>query len=141
MKKYSTIPIVALMVISVANGGSGEKLFENKCATCHKIVRPSDRSSLIAPPARGITMHVKMKYPEREEFGAFVKDYVLRPSRDKSLCRPESIERFGLMPSQKGNVTEKELEEISDYMYETFNGRGRGMGGGMGHGWGRMHSR
>ncbi len=45
---------------------------------------------------------------------------------------PQKIQRFGLMPSQKGNVTKEELEKITEWMYENFppagfKGRGRGM--------------
>jgi len=80
-----------------------------------------------------------MKYPTKEEAVAFMVDYVLAPSRAKALCMPQKIQRFGLMPSQKGNVTKVELEAISGWLYDNFppagfkggQGRGMGMGGGM----------
>ncbi len=96
-------------------------------------------SSLTAPPLMGVMRHVKMKYPAKEEAISFMVDYVLQPDRSKAVCMPQKIQRFGLMPSQKGNVTNTELETITAWMYDNFppagfrgwQGRGMGMKGGM----------
>jgi hypothetical protein len=81
----------------------------------------------------GVMRHVKMRYPDKMSAVTFMVDYVLNPAREKSICKPQKIERFGLMPSQKGIVTEKELKKISEWMYDNYppaNFRGRGMGRG-----------
>jgi cytochrome c len=51
---------------------------------------------------------------------AFVKDYVIHPSASKSFCDKESLKVYGLMPSQKGKVTQDELGAIAQYMFSHF---------------------
>jgi hypothetical protein len=50
---------------------------------------------------------------------------------------PKKIQRFGLMPSQKGNVTEAQLLKITAWMFDhfppaSFQGMGQGLGKGQG---------
>ena len=136
---------LALLATLLQAQESGEALFKAKCSMCHITSRPTDISKLIAPPAMGITMHVKMAHSDRNGFKAFVKDYVINPSADKALCEKYTLQRFKVMPSQKGNVTPEELDKIADYLYDNFAKRGgmgcrgmRGMGHGMHRGMG-MH--
>ena len=44
----------------------------------------------------------------------------MNPSKEKAKCLPKSIKRFGIMPSQKDNLTEKELSLIVNYIYDNF---------------------
>jgi hypothetical protein len=97
-----------------------EKLFNTKCASCHITSKPMNMSTLIAPPIMGVMRHVKMSYPNREKAIAFMKDYVLNPSKEKAVCMPQKIKRFGLMPSQKDLVTKKELDIILPWIYDNF---------------------
>jgi hypothetical protein len=115
-------------------------LFNAKCAMCHVTSRPSDMSTLVAPPIMGVMNHVKMTYPNKADAVKFIVDYVQAPSKSKAVCMPQKIQRFGLMPSQKGNVTPAELESIASWLYDNYppkGFRGRGMGGGMGRGMGQ----
>ena len=50
----------------------------------------------------------------------FLKDYVINPSTSKSYCDKQSLKTYGVMPSQKGKVTQDELEAIASYMFEHF---------------------
>jgi len=140
MKHHRLLFITALLTsISTAETTQNpETLFDNKCSICHTKTRPSDMSSLVAPPIMGVMRHVKMRYPTKEEAVPFIVDYVLAPSKTKALCMPQKIQRFGLMPSQKGNVTKTELETIASWLYDNFppanfngNKQGRGMGMGI----------
>jgi cytochrome c len=82
----------------------------------------------------GVMNHVKMNFDSKEKAMEFMIDYVLNPSEEKSICKPQKIKRFGLMPSQKGVVTKQELEKITSWLYDNFppkGFRGRGMGRGM----------
>ena len=130
----SLIISITLAITGLYAQNSAEVLFKAKCSMCHILSRPNDISKLVAPPAMGITMHVKMAHPDREKFKAFIKDYVINPSVKKALCEKHTIARFSLMPSQKGNVTPEELDKIADYLFDNFAkgkmiGRGcRGMG-------------
>ena len=115
-----TLSLATLSSYTLQAASSGETLFEAKCAMCHVKVRPDDKSTLIAPPAMGVMRHVKMQYETKESAVAFMVSYVLDPKRDKAVCQPKSIQRFGLMPSQKGVVSEAELKVISEWMYDNF---------------------
>jgi cytochrome c len=111
---------------------SAEQLFDAKCGVCHSKTRPTDISKVIAPALMGVMRHVKMSYPNKDQALAFMRDYVMNPSKEKAICMPQKIQRFGLMPSQKGNVTKEELEKITEWMYDNFppvgfRGHGRGM--------------
>ncbi|WP_457606072.1 c-type cytochrome [Nitratifractor sp.] len=118
---------------------SSEELFKTKCSMCHVTTPPRDMSKLVAPPIAGALMHVKQRYPSKAEAVDFIVDYVLNPQRSKALCMPQRIEHFGLMPSQKGNVTPEELRTIASWLYDHFPPKGfrGGMGMGRGHGMGR----
>ncbi len=132
MKKITIITTISLMLTSslVANSqNSPEELFKTKCVSCHLTFKPSILSTLVAPPIMGVMRHVKMSYPNKDKAIAFMKDYILNPSQDKSICKPQKIKRFGLMPSQKGLVTEKELDIILPWIYDNFPPKGfKGMG-------------
>ncbi len=114
--------IVATFTLSLQAEEEGRRLFEAKCSGCHLAQKPTpaQRSGMVAPPAMGVMYHVKERYGERPEAIAFIVDYVLEPKREKAVCMERSIRRFGLMPSQKGVVSEAELEKIAAYMYDTF---------------------
>jgi cytochrome c len=99
---------------------SEETLFDNKCGMCHIKTIPQDRSALVAPPVFGVMRHVKMSYQTKEEALVFMNAYVMNPSKQKSVCMPSKIQKFGLMPSQKENVTEEELHTITSWMYDNF---------------------
>ena len=115
-------------VNSFAMSGSGEAIFNNKCSMCHIKTRPQDMKSLVAPPLMGVMRHVKMEYPNKKDAVAFMVDYVQNPSKAKAVCMPQKIVRFGLMPSQKGNISVEELQTVSSWMFDNFppkNFRGR----------------
>jgi len=127
----NTILLVAIVATSLSANSqtTAEELFTNKCSSCHTTSRPTDMSKVVAPAIMGVMRHIKMSYPERDKAIAFMKDYIINPSKDKAICMPQKIERFGVMPSQKGLVTEKELDSILPWIYDKFPPKGfRGMG-------------
>ena len=143
MKLKNTIltlgSLVALSYFANA-ADTGEVLFDTKCAACHSKTRPTDMSNVVAPALMGVMRHVKMTYPNKEDAVKFMVDYIIEPSKEKAICMPQKLERFGLMPSQKGNVTEAELTKITAWMFDNFPPEGfRGMGQGnrQGKGQGR----
>lgn len=110
-----------------------KQTFEAKCAMCHTTTIPQDRSKLVAPPIMGVMRHVKMHYPNKAEAINFIVDYVMNPSKQKAVCMPQKIQRFGLMPSLKGQISVDELKEVAGWLYDNFppvNFKG-GMKGGM----------
>ncbi len=113
----------------------GKTLFEKKCAMCHITQRPTPemRKKLVAPPIMGVMHHVKEMYREEAEAVDFIVDYVLQPDRKKSVCDDEGIRRFGLMPSQRSNVSKEELEKIARYIYKHYPPAGFRHRGASGH--------
>jgi len=109
---------------------SGAELFGAKCASCHVKTRPSDISTLVAPPIMGVARHVKMTYKTKEEAVNFITEYALDPQESKAVCMPDKLKRFGLMPSQKGQVTKEELTTIAGWIYDNFGNQGQGQGRG-----------
>lgn len=105
----------------------GKKLIETKCASCHDLNMPpliSDKE--LAPPMMAVSFHIAnfMKPPVETQrvamATAFVVDYVREPSLDKSYCDKDSLERYGLMPSQKGLVSDVETKAIAEYMFTHY---------------------
>jgi mono/diheme cytochrome c family protein len=110
-----------------ADTAKGEALFDAKCAACHIKQRPTRemKKNLIAPPAMGIMFHVKAAFDDdRDAVVNFVKTYALNPSESRAKCLPRSLRRFGVMPSQKGLVSEEELALIAAYLYDHFPPKG-----------------
>ncbi len=106
---------------------NAEKLIHDKCASCHNLdLPPKNYDNEIAPPMMAVSFHIvsfmqtpdeSMRIPKAIEF---VKDYVIKPSADKSFCDKKSLQDYGVMPSQKGKVTEDELDAIAKYMFFNF---------------------
>jgi len=133
-KKIFTLGVI-LLLTNIIHAQDGASLFDAKCSACHVTTRPSDKSTLDAPPAMGVMRHVKMKYSTKDEAVKFISEYALNPQKSKAVCMPQKIKRFGLMPSQKGNVSKEELQTIAGWMYENFPPKGfHGMKKGRGKG-------
>lgn len=128
-----SILILSLLLFSACDNEKqtqnydGKKLLEQKCATCHDTHMPPVISKdELAPPMMAVSFHIHnfMKPSDESQRTAkaveFVVDYVLEPSLEKSFCDKESLKRYGLMPSQKGNVTKDETKAIAKYMFNHF---------------------
>jgi len=110
------------------NSLDGESLLKEKCAQCHNLdMPPKSYENEIAPSMMAVTFHlkdfIKSNNPSEHEgkIISFVKDYVIEPSREKSFCDKESLDSYGVMPSQKGKVSRDELEAIAHYMYANYD--------------------
>ncbi|WP_457745289.1 c-type cytochrome [Sulfurimonas sp.] len=105
----------------------GKKLLEQKCSKCHNLdLPPKTFVDEKAPPMMAVAFHIhdfikasseSDKIPKAIEF---VKDYVVNPSASKSFCDKASLKSYGVMPSQKGKVTQDELQAIAEYMFAHY---------------------
>ena len=132
-----TVGTIFAMTSFVNAEDTAEILFDAKCASCHSKTRPTDMSTVVAPALMGVMRHIKMTYPSKDDAVKFMVDYILEPTKEKAICMPKKIERFGLMPSQKRNVTEAELTKITAWMFDNFppaDFRGMGHGNRKGQG-------
>ncbi len=118
--KFLYVPLATAMLFSSLFASDAQQIFEAKCAMCHTTTIPQDRSKLIAPPIMGVMRHVKMHHPNKEEAVNFIVDYTMNPSKKKAVCMPQKIQRFGLMPSLKGQISVKELKEVAGWLYDNF---------------------
>lgn len=105
----------------------GKKLLESKCASCHDINMPPIISDAeLAPPMMAVSFHVHNFVEPTDESQRtskaieFVVDYIFNPSLEKSFCDEDSLERYGLMPSQKERLTSDEAKAIASYMFTHF---------------------
>ena len=105
----------------------GKKLLEQKCASCHNLNMPPIISDdELAPPIMAVAFHMPDFMDPRDESQRvpmaieFVVDFVRNPSLEKSKCDKESIKRYGLMASQKENVSEEEVKAIAEYMFTHY---------------------
>lgn len=117
---------------------SGKEVYENKCASCHKLYIPVSKLKenfmennnstlkLKAPTINQIVFRLKRRVGDphgdrdmqRMEIGAFLTSYLNEPNKEKSICLPEIIKHFETMPSMKGKLSEDEMEAISNFLFE-----------------------
>ncbi|MEA1892307.1 MAG: c-type cytochrome [Campylobacterota bacterium] len=106
---------------------NGEKLLEQKCASCHDLHMPPIISDdELAPPMMAIGFHMPNFMEPKDESQRvpmaieFVVDFIRNPLLENSKCDKESIQRYGLMPSQKERVTKDEARAIAQYMFRHY---------------------
>ena len=118
--KRVVLLVTVLGTLGFAN--SGETLIKEKCATCHTLEIPQMEMmpDFVAPPMDAVMFHMKDVIRGKENLKAFIDDYVYEPDVSKSVCESNKVQKFGVMPSQKGKVTKEELSAISDYMIDTY---------------------
>ena len=51
---------------------------------------------------------------------AFIKDYIDNPNLEYSMCDAMALEKFGVMPSQKGKLTENEKESVAKWIVKRY---------------------
>lgn len=121
----------------------GEKIFENKCMECHEKSMPipllmknfieenNKTLKLKAPTGNEISFRLKQQIGNKEDIefhlhqtNDFLKDYLYNPDLSKTICLQGVIKHFKVMPSMKGKITEREIEDVNYFLYflEGFNG-------------------
>lgn len=121
----------------------GEKVFENKCMECHEKSMPipllmknfieenNKTLKLKAPTGNEISFRLKQQIGNKEDLefhlhqtNDFLKDYLYNPDLSKTICLQGVIRHFKVMPSMKGKITEREIEDVNYFLYflEGFNG-------------------
>jgi hypothetical protein len=121
---------------------SGEATFEQKCTQCHvkyidvpkavnNFFRQNNKLELKAPTANMISYRLKLRIGSKEDIefhlhdtNEFLQSFLMNPDRSKTVCLEGVIKYFETMPSMKGVVNEKEIENINHFLYflEGFNG-------------------
>ena len=101
---------------------SGEQLIKAKCASCHMLTTPTPAMipTMKAPAMDAVMYHIDLVMSDKSEVKAFIMDYAINPKASKSVCESNKVQQFGVMPSMKGQVTDKELSHIAEYMTENY---------------------
>ena len=140
MKKIISILGIALGMASFATADAkvdGEKVFESKCASCHiKMITKEETMKIFktikAPPmvevSRQLKDNIKIVDDLDDEIHravviAVIKDYVIYPTLEKSMCSAMMLEKNGVMPSQKGKLNEAELNAVATWVYDYYVGK------------------
>lgn len=130
MKKILfTTALLASTLLAV----DGYEVYKNNCQKCHiEMIKKSELvkyiDTIVAPPMVEVSGRLKENIQTTDEeedvnrhlFILFVKDYVVNPNLDNSMCNPGAIEKFGVMPSLKGKLTEDERQAIAEWLYDRY---------------------
>jgi cytochrome c len=138
MKRIVLSVVVATVALMAAEKKvDGEQVFEQKCASCHikMITKPELKKifkTVKAPPMIEVSNQLKNNIKIVEDIDdeihravtiAFIKDYVIYPDLDKSMCEAMALEKFYLMPSQKGKLSEEEINAVAAWVYDYYQGK------------------
>ena len=114
---------------------AGKKVFDNVCAACHVEVLDKKTAlktfnTLKAPPMNEVANQIKNNIIIKDDDDdvhravviAFIKDYIKYPNLLKIMCNPPAVERFGIMPSQKDILSDKEIADVATWLYDRYEG-------------------
>lgn len=120
-------------VLSLLNGADGYRVYQRVCQECHVEMMSKEEAlkhfkELKAPPMVEVSNQLKNNIVTMDEDDdvkrrvviAFIKDYIENPSLDYSMCNAMAIERFGIMPSQRGKLTRDEIDAVATWVYDRY---------------------
>lgn len=118
MKRLAIASLALLATTTLFAATSIEELAVEKCGECHVmgVVSKEKIKNMKAPPYWSIARKLRENFDRTDYMANFVVDFTFNPSQEKMLYPPETIKMFGLMPSQKGKVTEEEIRQIVEYI-------------------------
>ena len=101
---------------------NGAELTKTNCASCHTLTTPTPAMipTMKAPAMDAVMLHINLVMSDKKEIKAFIMDYAINPKASKSVCESNKVQKFGVMPSLKGKVSEKDLSIIADHMMANF---------------------
>ncbi|NCO02266.1 MAG: c-type cytochrome [Epsilonproteobacteria bacterium] len=133
--KTLLLSILLSTTIFANDYSEGYNVYKNKCSSCHAEKMSRDQvlknmHTLKAPPMLEISNRLKQNVItldddddiKRQLIIAFVKEYIDNPSLDYSMCSAVALEKFGVMPSQKGKLSDREKQAVSEWLYDSFEG-------------------
>lgn len=133
MKFFIYILIISTSLVA---SEAGEEVYEKHCSKCHikesvnKAQTVKRINTLKAPPFIEVSNRLKEQIViksgdeeiHREVVVAFIKHYIENPNMMIGMCNPGAFERFGEMPSLKGKLTSKEIQDVSEWLYDNYEG-------------------
>ncbi len=111
----------------------GYEVYKKNCMSCHVEMMTKKEvmkniKDMKAPPMIEVSGRLKenIKTTDDEDdvnrhlFILFVKDYIINPNLDNSMCHAGALERFGTMPSLKGKISDKEAQAVAEWLYDRY---------------------
>ena len=122
MKTIKKSLLLLTLISSFIFAFSGAELTKNNCASCHILTTPTPDMipTMKAPAMDAVMFHINLVMQDKKEIKAFIMDYAINPKASKSVCESNKVQSFGVMPSLKGKVSQKELAIIAEHMIENF---------------------
>lgn len=124
--KIRSILLYTVLATSTLFAQSGKELFTKHCTSCHTTVVGLNESGgkvtkvYEAPYAKDVVNKLKIEIKTQEKFVSFLKDYINKPDKRKSLYGKKAIKNFGIMPSLKGAMTDSESTKLANYLYNDY---------------------
>jgi hypothetical protein len=122
-----------MIIASTLLGADGYEVYKKNCMPCHVEMMTGKYAlahldELVAPPMVEVSQRLKenIKTTDEEDdvdcylFILFVKDYIVNPNLDNSMCNTAVIEKFGTMPSLKGELKEDEKQAVAEWLYYRY---------------------
>jgi len=130
--------LLLLLLLSLSLFGmDGEEVYKKKCSSCHQLYIPVEilmknfmeqNNTLLhlkAPTVNQLSYRLKQRIGDPKgdkdiqlmEVTAFIKNYLLHPDKQKSICLPEIVSYFNTMPSFKGRISDEEIEAVAEWIY------------------------
>jgi len=135
MKKIILILLSISTLLIAGKKVDGYEVYKNKCASCHieniSVAKVKKNfSKMKAPPMVEVANQLKTNIiikdddedVHRQVVILFIKNYIDNPDLQYSMCHPMAIEKFGIMPTQKGKIDEAQKQAIAEWIYDRYEG-------------------
>jgi hypothetical protein len=122
-----------LLLASSLFATDGYEVYKKNCMSCHvemmsKKEVMKNMKDMKAPPMVEVSGRLKenIKTTDDEDdvnrylFILFVKDYIINPNLDNSMCHAGALERFGTMPSLKGKISNEEAQAVAEWLFDRY---------------------
>jgi len=124
MKTLIVLPLLLSTILFAQSEKTGKEIFEKNCAKCHATILGMSNDGgyentyiTPAPYVSDLVLKLKTKTHSKEKFSKFIKEYIQNPNKRKSLYGKRAIKKFGLMPSLKGTLNDKQINKLTNYLY------------------------
>jgi len=133
--------LAGLLATMALHAQTGTEIYEANCAACHKMKPMMDKQKMMqmskeermsmkekmmktmkAPPMSKVSAKIKFDLKDdKTAFVAFVKDYIVNPSADKSHCMPMALKHFGVMPAIGKGMKAEEVDAVANWLHDNFS--------------------
>lgn len=129
----SKIATALLFVSALQASDAGYAIYQKHCMQCHVEMMSKEETirrfkTLKAPPMVEVSNRLKENViiadddedVKRRVIIAFIKDYIEHPNLEYSMCHPMALERFDVMPSLKGKLSDEERQAVAEWVYDRY---------------------